>query len=127
MINSDDSAFFVVFSMENTYEEIKTEIKNQLKIIQSHQSTGKTPPIIFVGTHIDQVAVEKKQITEELIKEDLLQGFSMETVCIKFVDARNSNSSEIIDLSKNMAATADQILKNMVRFSPVTFIVTDKP
>ena len=120
LLNCEESIFFVVFNVENKYEELEHEIRNQLKIIHSHHFTGNKPRVIFVGTHLDCIVATEEKNTEEnvrkLIMVKILGDFHVETVCIKFVDARNSNSHEIIGLSKQMKDVADKMLMNMVSF-----------
>ena len=114
LIDCRDSTFFVVFNSENILNEIKAEIDVQLKIIHSHHSTGGRPRIAFVGTHLDRVTLQKIKSAEELINKEILPEFDIETVCITFVDARKSSSSEIINLFRTMKDIADQVLRNMV-------------
>ena len=114
MIDCRDSTFFVVFNLENILDDLKAEIDVQLKIVRSHHSTGGRPRIAFIGTHLDCVTLQKMKSAEELIKGEILHEFDIETVCITFVDARKSSSSEIIDLFRTMKDIACQVLRNMV-------------
>ena len=112
----NDSIFFVVFNVEDTFENIKTEINKQLQIISSHNSTGYKPHVFFVGTHFDRITEnekKKREIISKIIEEDA-EHFQVKYECIMLVDARNSKSSEIIDLSKKMKTIAQDVLDDMV-------------
>ena len=115
-LHSEDSIFFVIFNLENPKEQIIEDVSNQLKIILSHCSSTSKRNIVFLGTHLDQVAnrTVKEQETECLLRQ-LEEKFNIVDICdIIFLNAKDPPVQKMADIVQSIRKLASRIRENLV-------------
>ena len=111
----EEAIFFVIFNLENSIEQLKQDVMNQLKIIVSHSSSTAEKRIVFLGTHVDQVqnASTKKEQAMHLLSE-LEETFNINSSEKFFVDAKNLSDKEMADILTSTKKLASQIRTSLV-------------
>ena len=111
----EEAIFFVIFNLENSIEQLKQDVMNQLKIIVSHSSSTAEKKIVFLGTHVDQVQNASTKIKQAMhLLSELEETFNINSSEKFFVDAKNLSDKEMADILTSTKELASQIRTSLV-------------